>query len=345
VAARERSAWVISNPEESRMQIIRAGEIMASHPEHQRLPHDPAYAIGSAYIVDHFCPITEAAIPIVDCGFMHADAVYDVVSVSRGSFFRLAQHQARFARACNAIRVRNPFDSEREAEILHELVARTGLRDAYVWWTVTRGQPPLGRAEMVDATKFVNCFYAFVVPFVFIADDEQRTRGVDLIVSRDRVRISPKAVDPTAKNFCWLDMQMALFEAGDRGAEWAVLTDEAGFLTEAAGANVFSVMDGVVVTPDAGCLEGITRQSVFDLCGELGLPVKSTRLHAEELRSAQEVFMTTTAGSVMPVRSVDGALVGGRDGPGEVSTRLHNLYWEKRWSGWDATPVRYELGG
>ena len=327
------------------MEIIRAGEIMASHPEHARLPHDPAYAIGSAYIADHFCPITEAAIPIVDCGFMHADAVYDVVSVSRGAFFRLERHQARFARACDAIRVRNPFDREREAEILHELVARAGLRDAYVWWTVTRGQPPLGRSEMIDASKFVNRFYAFVVPFVFIADDVQRTRGVDLIVSRDRVRISPRAVDPTAKNFCWLDMQMALFEACDRGAEWAVLTDEAGFLTEAAGANIFAVVDGVVVTPDAGCLEGITRESVFDLCGELGLPVKSTRLRADELGSAQEVFMTTTAGSVMPVRSVDGALLGGRDGPGEISARLHTLYWEKRWSGWDATPVRYELSG
>ncbi len=203
--------------------------------------------------------------------------------------------------------------------------------------------PPLGRSEMVDAAKFQNRFYGFAVPFLFIADDEQRSRGVDLVVSRERIRISPRAVDPTAKNFCWLDMQMALFEAGDRGAEWSVLTDEAGFLTEAVGANVFAVVDGVVVTSDAGCLEGITRESVFDLCSEIGLPVKPTRLHADALRSAEEVFMTTTAGSVMPVRSVDGALVGGRDGPGEISTRLHNLYWEKRWSGWDATPVNYSL--
>ena len=325
------------------MEIIRAGEIMASHPEHQRLPHEPAYIAGSAFVADHFCPVTEAAVPIVDCGFMHADAVYDVVSVSRGAFFRLEQHQARFARAREAIRVRNPFDREREAAILHELVARAGLRDAYVWWTVTRGMPPLGRSEMVHAAKFQNRFYGFAVPFLFIADDDQRSRGVDLVVSRERIRISPRAVDPTAKNFCWLDMQMALFEAGDRGAEWAVLTDEAGCLTEAAGANVFAVVDGVVVTPDAGCLEGITRESVFDLCSEIGLPVKPTRLHADALRSAEEVFMTTTAGSVMPVRSVDGALVGGRDGPGEISTRLHNLYWEKRWSGWDATPVNYSL--
>jgi len=327
------------------MAMIRAGEIMLSHPEHQRLPHDSEYDIGSAYIVDHFCPVLEAAVPITDCGFMHADAVYDVVSVSRGAFFRLEQHQARFARACDAIRVRNPFDRKREAEILHGLVARAGLRDAYVWWTVTRGQPPLGRNDMIDATKFENRFYAFAVPFIFIADDEQRVRGVDLIISRDRIRISPRAVDPTAKNFCWLDMQMALFEAGERGAEWAVLTDESGFLAEAAGANIFAIVDDVVVTPDEGCLEVITRQSGLDLRSEIGLPEKPTQLHADVLRSAQEVFMTTTAGSVMPVRSVDGELVGGRDGPGEVSTRLHNLYWEKRWAGWDATPVRYELSG
>lgn len=327
------------------MELIRAEEVMASHPEHERLAHDPAYAFGSAYVADHFCPILEASVPLIDCGFMHADAVYDVVSVSRGAFFRLDGHQTRFARACDAIRVRNPFSREKEAEILHELVARTGLRDAYVWWTVTRGQPPMGRSEMVKAANFDNRFYAFAVSFVFMADDEQRTRGIDLIVSRDRIRIPPRAVDPTAKNFCWLDMQMALFEAGERGAEWAVLTDEAGYLAEAAGANIFAVIDGTVVSPDSGCLEGLTRRSVFDLCSELGLPAKLRRVHADECRAAQEVFMTTTAGSIMPVRSVDGILIGNRNGPGEISVRLHNLYWEKRWGGWHATPVRYELAG
>ena len=327
------------------MEIIRAGEIMFTHPEHQRLPYQPAYGLGGAFVIDHYCPLIEAAIPITDCGFMHADAVYDVVSVSRGAFFRLEQHQDRFARAREAIRVRSPFNREEEAEILHKIVALAGLRDAYVWWTVTRGAPPLGRGEMIDPNRFDCRFYAFACPFVFIADDEQRTRGLDLIVSRERIRISPKAVDPRAKNLHWLDMQMALFEAGDRGAEWAVLPDEDGYLTEAAGANIFVVQDGVVLTPDAGCLEGITRQSVFDLCSELGIPWKSTRIHSDELRDAQEVFLTTTAGSVMPVRSVDGRPVGGREGPGEISATLHNRYWERRWEGWDATPVRYELAG
>ena len=70
--------------------------------------------------------------------------------------------------------------------------------------------------------------------------------------------------------------------------------------------------------------------------------MKQRRIHADEFRSAQEVFMTTTAGSVMPVGTIDGAPVGA-GGAGEISTRLHNLFWEKRWSGWDATPVYYTL--
>jgi len=86
-------------------------------------------------------------------------------------------------------------------------------------------------------------------------------------------------------------------------------------------------------------------ESVMDLCQELGIPVACRRVHSEELRSAQEVFMTTTAGSIMPVRSVDGQAVCDHGGAGEISIRLHNLYWEKRWAGWHATPVRYELAG
>ncbi|MDQ1256635.1 MAG: branched-chain amino acid aminotransferase [Candidatus Hydrogenedentes bacterium] len=325
------------------MELIRAQEKMFMDPEHAQRPNDPEYAFGAAFVADRFCPVLEATVPLVDVGFMHSDAVYDVVSVSRGMFFRLEQHQARFARSCEAIRVTNPFDREREAAILHELVARAGLRDAYVWWTVTRGIPPMGRNEMVDPKAFENRFYAFAVPFVFMFDDEQRARGIDLIVSRGRIRIPPRAVDPKAKNFHWLDMQMALFEAGERGAEWAVLTDADGYLAEATGANIFAIVDGSVVTPDTGCLEGLTRESVFELCQELGIPAACRRIHADELGTAQEVFMTTTAGSVMPVRSVDGKPVGGRNSAGEISIRLHNLYWEKRWAGWHGTPVRYEL--
>jgi branched-chain amino acid aminotransferase len=325
------------------MEILRVAEIMSTHPEHRRLPHAAAYALGAAYTAGDHCPLIEASVPLVDCGFMHSDAAYDVVSVSRGAFFRLEQHQDRFARSCEAILLRSPVGREAEAEILHRIVARAGLRDAYVWWAVTRGLPPMGRSEMIDPEKFEPRFYAFASPFVWIADDDQRARGLDLVLSRERVRISPRAVDPTSKNFHWLDMQMALFEAGRRGGEWAVLPDEEGYLTEATGANVFVVRGGSVLTPDSGCLLGITRQSVFDLCAEMGVDAKATRIHRDELRDVDEIFLTTTAGSIMPAGSLDGEPIGGRRGPGELSVALHNRYWERRWEGWDATPVRYEL--
>lgn len=328
------------------MELIRAQEKMFTHPDHKQLPPcEPEYAFGAAYVGDHFSPLLSASVPMYDAGLFHADAVYDVVSVSKGAFFKLEQHQARFARACEAIRVRNPFTREREAEILHELVARAGLRDAYVWWTVTRGMPPMGRNDMVDPGKFDNRFYGFATNFVFMFDDDQRSRGVDLIVSRDYIRIPPRAVNPRAKNFHWLDMQMALFEAGDRGAEWAVLTDADGYLAEATGANIFAMVEGVIVTPDTGCLEGITRESTIELCKELGIPTAIRPVHSSELLKAEDVFMTTTAGSIMPVRSIDGRPICEDGGAGETAIQLHNLYWEKRWSGWHATPVRYELAG
>ena len=97
-----------------------------------------------------------------------------------------------------------------------------------------------------------------------------------------------------------------------------------GFPTEATGANEWVVRNGTVLTPDAGCLLGITRQSVFDLCAELGVSAKATPIHRDELDDADEVFLTTTAGSIMPARSLDGRPIGGRAGPGELSVELHN---------------------
>ncbi len=323
------------------MEVIRVQEIMAAHSEHARLAHDPAYKDGSAYVIDRICPIAEAAIPLTDSGFTHSDAVYDVISVSRGSFFRLGLHQERFSKALALTRMRNPLSSEEEAENLNRLVALTGLKDAYVFWTVTRGSTMGGRGDFLNPERFQNRLYAYVTPYVFICDDEQRARGIDLVVSRDRIRIPSRAVDPRAKNFHWLDLMMSLFEARERGAEWSVLPDESGYLTEAPGTNIFAVKDGVVLTPDSGCLEGITRQTVIDLCKDLDVPCKLTKVHVDELRGADEAFLSSTAGGVMPVNRVDDNLLGGKDGPGELTTRLHNAYWERRWEGWDATPVRY----
>jgi branched-chain amino acid aminotransferase len=162
---------------------------------------------------------------------------------------------------------------------------------------------------------------------VWIATPEQQRTGVPLYVS-DIPRIAAESVDPTVKNYHWMDMEMALFEALEHGAPLVVLRDGSGNISEGPGYNVFALHDGRWLTPGSGTLEGVTRGTVIDLCGELGVPVEVGELTAEVLRGADEVIATSTAGGIMPVTTVDGEAVGeGR--PGVESMRLHALYWAK----------------
>ena len=221
-----------------------------------------------------------------------------------------------------------------------KLVRLTGLQQAYVWFGCTRGEMPHDAKDRSDPEKYENRFYAWVVPYVWIAEHDHRTRGLHLHLSKQYVRIPARAVDPTAKNFHWLDLMMSLFEAGDNDAEWSVLTDADGYLTEAPGANVFMVKDGRVLTPDTGGLEGVTRQTTLDLCELLEIPCERKPIHTDEFVAADEIFITSTAGGIMPCATLDGQAIGGHDGPGPLTIRLYDEYWKRREEGWLGTPVR-----
>ncbi len=318
------------------MDIIQAKTIITSDPRHARASHSPEYSHGSAFTQGEFRPIDQGMVPVTDSGFIHADAVYDVVSASNGYLFRMEDHLRRFNQSCEKFLLKNPHSDEEVVAILTELVQRTGLKDAYVWWAVTRGTLGDDRANLA----FECQFYAFVTPYVFILDDVVRTRGANLMVS-SHVRIPPSAVDPTAKNFHWMDMKLAIFEAIEAGADWPVLTDGNGNLAESAGANIFIVKNGVLRTPAEGCLEGITRLTVADLAKEIGVPVEYGTVTVNDLLEADEAFLTSTAGGIMPASRIDGKPIGGHDRPGVLTTQLHNLYWRKRWDGWLGTAITY----
>ena len=132
----------------------------------------------------------------------------------------------------------------------------SGLRSSYVEMIVTRGQPPWGSR---DPRQAVNRFYAFAVPYVWIANEAQRTHGLDLRISSVQ-RIPPGSVDARAKNYHWNDLTMGLLGALDGGADTVVLSDGAGHVVEGPGFNLFCVnAQGTLVTPAEGVLEGITR--------------------------------------------------------------------------------------
>ncbi len=292
---------------------------------------------GAAYIDGRFMPVGEATIPVTEWGYRRADVTYDVVSVWEGRFFKLDDHLRRFRASMEWMRLK-PRESDADIRgILHELVRRSGLREAYVAMDCLRGAPPPQVARHPANAR--NYLLAFAVPYVWLMPREVIERGAHLIVSTIP-RIPEVCVNPRAKNFNWGDMNRALFEAQDKGADNPILLDLDGNVTEGPGFNVFTVTNGVVATPDRGVLEGITRLAVIEMCGRLGLPCEVRAVPVAELRNADEVFISSTAGGVTGVTRLDERILGnGRPGP--LTERLHEAYWRFRREGWCGEPIDY----
>lgn len=298
---------------------------------------DNPFAAGAAYIDGRYMPIAQAAIPITDWGYRRSDVTYDVVGVWDGNFFRLEDHIRRFRASMRKFRFEPREGDEEIKAILNRCVALSGLKNAYVAMDCLRGRPAPGMPYHPAHAR--NYIAAFAIPWVWVMSLEIQKRGGHLIIA-ETLRIPAESVDPTAKNFHWADLTRGQFEALDRGADFSLLLDSDGNVTEGPGFNVFMVTDGVVVTPDAGVLEGITRKSVIEICADLGIPARVGKVSANEAREADEIFLATTAGGVMPASRIDGRIMG-NDRPGPISTKIKDTFWAKRAAGWHGTPVDY----
>ncbi|CDX42650.1 Branched-chain amino acid aminotransferase/4-amino-4-deoxychorismate lyase [Mesorhizobium sp. SOD10] len=282
------------------------------------------YPQGAAFMDGQYLPMSEAKISVLDWGFLHSDATYDTVHVWNGRFFRLDLHLDRFFGGIERLRMRLPYDREKIESILRNCVALSGHRSAYVEMICTRGSSPTFSR---DPRQAENRFIAFAVPFGSVANKEQMERGLHVAIS-ETVRIPPKSVDPAIKNYHWLDLVKGLFDAYDMGAETALILDTNGHIAEGPGFNVFLVKDGSLRTPAFGVLPGITRRTVFDLCAEIGLSATAADVSRAEIKEADEVFITSTAGGIMPVTRIDNAAIcNGQVGP--VTRRLIDFYWRK----------------
>lgn len=279
---------------------------------------------GAAFLNGAFCDIADAKISVLDWGFLRSDATYDVVHVWKGRFFRLDKHLDRFFGSAGRLRLTIPHSREEVASILADCVRRAGFEDAYVEMVVTRGVSPTFSRDPRDA---VNTFIAFAIPFGWILRPEERDRGLSVAIGQTQ-RIGPEAVDPTVKNYHWLDLVMGMFEAYEEGARTVVLPDGEGNVTEGPGFNIFAVKNGAVATPARGVLHGITRQTALDLLAELDVPAEIRPVSLEELINADEVFITSTAGGIMPVTTLAGKPVGDRGRPGAVTQALIETYWD-----------------
>ncbi|HEY5796093.1 MAG TPA: aminotransferase class IV [Bosea sp. (in: a-proteobacteria)] len=296
----------------------------------------PAYADGAAYVRGRFVPIAEATLPVTDWGFTRSDVVYDVVHVVKNGFFRLGDHLDRFEHSMQRRRIRPPEDRAAIEAILHRCVALSGLSDAYVAMVASRGRPRIaGSRRPADCD---NHLIAYALPWIDVIPRDVQERGAHIWIA-STPRVPDESVDPTVKNYQWNDLTSGLLEAHDEGFDTALLCDAQGFLTEGPGFNVFIVRDGKVSTPDRGSLHGITRKSVLELCSELGIEAAVEPVPRAAIEEADEVFLATTAGGVMPASRIGGRILG-NDRPGPISLKLKQTYWSKHDEGWHRTPVR-----
>jgi len=279
------------------------------------------FSKGAAHIYGDLVPIAEAKISILDWGFLHSDATYDVVHVWQGSYFRLDDHLDRFFNGMERLHMSIAYSREEVAAILSDCVKATGLREAYVEMITTRGQPKPGSRDPRTCT---NQFFAFAIPFVWIKEPQA---GLNLVVSH-RQRIAVESVDPMVKNYHWLDLVMGQYDAYERGGETAALVNAQGNITEGPGFNIFAIKDAVITTPASRVLAGITRKTAIELATEFGYMVVEGDLSPADARSADELFATSTAGGIMPITTIDAQVVGsGAIGP--ITQKLQTAYWAR----------------
>lgn len=282
---------------------------------------------GAAWQNGRIIPISEAKIGVTDWGLTHSDITYDVASVWEGGFFRLNDYIARFEDSLKAMRLEIDQSAEDICQICHDMVARSGLRAAYVAMVASRGQPLIPGNR--DPRQCGNHFFAWAVPYVHVVKPEIAEKGASLWIAKQVRRIPDDSLNQRAKNYHWGDLTAGLFEAKDNDFETVALLDHDGNVTEGPGFNVFAVKGDKVITSDHGVLHGITRRTALEMAEAAGLKVESRAMPLEELLEADEVFLSSTGGGVIPITRVDDRIFS-NDAPGPVSLNLRQTYFEWR---------------
>jgi branched-chain amino acid aminotransferase len=260
----------------------------------------------------------EARVPVTDHGFLYGDGVFEGIRVYARRVFRLERHLARLAVSARAVGLEIPGGLDRAREIVLATARAFGADDSYVRFIVSRGEGALG----VDPTTCPEPRIVCIVDQARIYPAEKLERGLDLVTSSWR-RPPPDVLDPRVKSLNYLNNAMAKLEAKRRGADEALLLNAAGAVAEASVANVFVLREGVLATPPAsdGALEGVTRGAVLELAAREGIATAERTLGRIDLFGADEVFLTGTGARIVPVRSLDGELIG-KGEPGPVTRRL-----------------------
>ena len=246
------------------------------------------------------------------CGAFEGVRAYNTVHGT--AVFRLREHTERLFNSAKILRMKIPYGFEQVVEAQKEVVRANRLESCYIRPLIWIGSEKLGVSPKGNTIHLMIAAWAWGA----YLGDEGLARGIRVKTSsytRHHVNITMTQAKATSN---YSNSILANMEATDDGYDEALLLDASGFVSEGAGENVFVVKNGVVYTPDlsAGALNGITRNTVFAICQDLGLKLVEKRITRDEIYIADEAFFTGTAAEVTPIRELDRVEIGaGSRGP------------------------------
>ncbi len=241
------------------------------------------------------------------------------------AIFRLQDHTDRLFRSAHILNFKMPWSKEELIDAQIQVVRENKLKEAYLRPMCFYGAEGMGlRADNLKS----HCIIAawewpnYMTP-------EARVDGIKVRTSsytRHHVNIT---MCKAKANGNYINSMLALKEALDSGCEEALLLDNEGYVAEGSGENIFLVNKGILITPElTSCLEGITRDTVFELAAELDLTVRERRITRDEVYVADEAFFTGTAAEVLPIRELDGRIIGtGKRGP--ITEKIQAMYFDQ----------------
>jgi len=255
------------------------------------------------YLNGEFIKSEKATVSVFDQGFLYGDGIFESFRSIGNQLYHFPQHYQRLVQSAEALNypvVCTQLDLE---NILLELHQRNKLNNAYFRITITRGKGDIGFQRSIS-----NDLTVLIVGREFNGfDADHYNQGIHLRLAQIR-RNAPEAINPKIKSISNLNSLLGKLEAKDAGAFEVIMLNNKDHICEGASSNIFWVKDHWVFTPDAstGLLEGVTRSTIMRLCEEkLNLRMITGEFKLQDLKFADEVFITSTSLEVMPVVKVD----------------------------------------
>lgn len=283
---------------------------------------------GVIWLDGELVPWREAKVHVLTHTLHYGMGVFEGVrayKTAKGTaIFRLQEHTDRLFRSAHIMNMKLRFTKEDINDATRAAVRENNLESAYIRPMVFYGSEGMGLRA--DNLKTHIMIAAWTWGAYMGADNLEK--GIKVRVSsytRHHVNIS---MCKAKANGHYINSMLALQEALACGCDEALLLDNEGYVAEGSGENIFVVRNGEIYTPElTSALDGITRNTIFSLAAELGIPVHEKRITRDEVYVADEAFFTGTAAEVTPIRSLDGRVIG-NGGRGPVTERLQKLYFD-----------------